>query len=157
MSLAANPFIVLSYVSGPAILTNASALLLMSTSNRFARVIDRSRSLAQNLAGASAHHREQLVLAARRVRLIARALTSLYAAAAAFAFATLVSILGAVVAMVFSGVALKIAAVAAIMSGVLGFAGFIAGAVSLVLESRLAVQAVTQETDEALAALRRGD
>jgi len=34
MPLATNPFVVLTYVSGPAILTNASALLLMSTSNR---------------------------------------------------------------------------------------------------------------------------
>jgi hypothetical protein len=47
--LSNNPFIVLSYVSGPAILTNAAALLLLSTSNRFARAIDRSRELARNV------------------------------------------------------------------------------------------------------------
>jgi len=152
-----NPFVLLSYVSGPAILTNASALLLMSTSNRFARIVDRSRFLAREAARASPHLREQLALAARRVRLIARAMTSLYVAAAAFALATLVSILGAVAAALFGGPLLEFAAAAAILIGVLGFAGFVSGAVGLVMESGLAVRAIKRETEEALAALTRGD
>ena len=157
MPLAANPFIVLTYVSGPAILTNASALLLMSTSNRFARVVDRSRHLARELAAASPHAREQLAIAVRRVRLIARALGSLYVAAAAFALATVTALLGAVAAVFFGGSLLQIAGAVAILLGVAGFAGFVAGAGALVLESRFALRAVKQETDEALAALRRVD
>jgi hypothetical protein len=157
MPIAANPFVVLTYVSGPAILTNASALLLMSTSNRFARVVDRSRILARELGNASPQTRAQLVLSARRVRLIARALTSLYAAAAAFALATVTAILGAVVAALFGGNTLEIAGAAAILLGILGFAGFIAGAIGLVLEGRLAVRAIKEETDEALSRITRGD
>src|ERR1700733_13127472 len=106
--LSSNPFVVLSYVSGPAILTNASALLLMSTSNRFARVIDRSRHLVRELAGVSPRTRGQLVLAVRRVRLIARALTSLYAAAAAFALATVTAILGAMATALFGSDMLEV-------------------------------------------------
>ena len=45
MALDTNPFVVLSYVSGPALLTNATSLILLSTTNRFARAIDRSRQL----------------------------------------------------------------------------------------------------------------
>jgi hypothetical protein len=157
MPLAANPFVVLTYVSGPAILTNASALLLMSTSNRFARVVDRSRHLARELAGPSPRMCEQLALAVRRVRLIARALTSLYIAAAAFALATVTALLGAVVAVFFGGPILELAGAVAIAVGVVGFGGFVAGAGALVLESRFALRAVKQETDEALAALRRAD
>jgi hypothetical protein len=73
MALATNPFVVLSYVSGPAILTNAAALMLLSTSNRFARAVDRSRALASNSNALSPLAREELLLVARRVRLIARA------------------------------------------------------------------------------------
>ena len=43
----ANPFIVLSYVGGPAVLTSATSLLVLSTSNRFARAVDRSRLLSE--------------------------------------------------------------------------------------------------------------
>lgn len=101
--LSTNPFIVLSYVSGPAILTNAAALLLLSTSNRFARAIDRSRHLARNVQTLSESGRTELVIAARRVRLIARTMTSLYLSAATFAVATLMSVLGAVIAEAAGG------------------------------------------------------
>jgi len=97
------------------------------------------------------------VIAVRRVRLIARALTSLYAAAAAFALATVTAILGAVAAALFGGSMLEIAGAAAIVLGILGFAGFIAGAIGLVLEGRLAVRAIKEETDEALSRITRGD
>jgi len=153
MPLATNPFVVLTYVSGPAILTNASALLLMSTSNRFCPGGGPSRHLARELAGPLRDAR-QLVIAVRRVRLIARALTSLYAAAAAFALATVTAILGAVAAALFGGSMLEIAGAAAIVLGILGFAGFIAGAIGLVLEGRLAVRAIKEETTKHFRALR---
>jgi hypothetical protein len=38
----ANPFAALSLIVAPAILTNASAVLAMSTSNRLARAVDRA-------------------------------------------------------------------------------------------------------------------
>ena len=71
MSFASNPFIVLTYVSGPAVLTNASVLLLLSTSNRFARSIDRSRNLAENIAGLTAAGREELAMSGKRVQMTA--------------------------------------------------------------------------------------
>src|SRR5437660_4141248 len=157
MPYATNPFVVLTYVSGPAILTNASALLLMSTSNRFARAVDRSRILSREIEAAPPHLREQLVLAVRRVRLISRALAGLYVAVAGFALATLISIVGAVAAALAGGSLLEIAAATAIVFGTAGFAGFVLGASALVLESRLAVQSIKQETAEALARLTRAD
>jgi hypothetical protein len=41
----ANPFVILTLIVAPAILTNAAALMIMSTSNRFARAVDRGRDL----------------------------------------------------------------------------------------------------------------
>ena len=50
---ATNPFVILSYVGGPALLTNATGLFVLSTSNRFARAIDRARALAGRSDGSS--------------------------------------------------------------------------------------------------------
>jgi hypothetical protein len=155
MALSANPFIVLSYVSGPAILTNAAALLLLSTSNRFGRAIDRSRVLMKNAGDLSESGREELRLVARRVRLLAHVLSSLYLATAIFALATLTSILGAAAAEFAPQMALRIVVIAAVVLGVCGFAAFITGAIGLVIESRLAVHALTNETDEALTSLEK--
>ena len=153
--LSTNPFIVLSYVSGPAILTNAAALLLLSTSNRFARAIDRSRQLVGEIRELSDSGRAELAIAARRVKLIARTMSSLYLSAASFAVATLMSVLGAVVAESSGGLAAEIAIIVALLCGLIGFAAFVTGAIGLVIESQLAVRALTHETDEALALLAK--
>jgi hypothetical protein len=122
----------------------------MSTSNRFARIVDRSRTLAREIESAPPHLREQLVFALRRVRLKSRSLTGLYVAVAGFAMATLDFTVGAVAAMLLGGSLLEIAAAATIVFGVAGFVGFVAGAGALVLESRLAIQSIKQETSDAI-------
>src|SRR5438045_9696699 len=48
--VAGNPFAVLTAVVAPAILTNASSVLALGTSNRLARVVDRTRIVAAQLA-----------------------------------------------------------------------------------------------------------
>src|SRR5271157_4475553 len=48
--LASNPFAVLTAVVAPAILTNASSVLALGTSNRLARVVDRTRVVAAELS-----------------------------------------------------------------------------------------------------------
>ena len=45
----ANPFIMLTFIVAPAVLTNACALLAMSTSTRFARAIDMAREIAKQI------------------------------------------------------------------------------------------------------------
>ncbi len=45
-SIGSNPFAVLTAVVAPAILTNASSVLALGTSNRLARVVDRTRIVA---------------------------------------------------------------------------------------------------------------
>lgn len=48
-----NPFAILSLIVAPAILTNASSVLIMSTSNRLARTVDRARELSKQLEEAT--------------------------------------------------------------------------------------------------------
>jgi hypothetical protein len=160
MAFADNPLIVLSYVTGPALLTNATSLLLNSTTLRFGRATDRSRHLAA-LAAAGDQSRtarsatQELTVVQRRLRLIAHALSSLYFAAAMFALSTLASIVGAVAADFVRGTIIDAIVGAAVIAGVIGFAAFSTGALFLVAESRQAVRTLAIEAQDVLAALSR--
>src|SRR5712691_11005306 len=49
-----NPFAVLTAVVAPAILTNACSVLCLGTSNRIARVVDRTRIVSAHIASVEA-------------------------------------------------------------------------------------------------------
>ena len=49
--MASNPFAALTAIVAPAILTSASSVLALGTSNRLGRVVDRTRVVAGNVAG----------------------------------------------------------------------------------------------------------
>ena len=160
MALPTNPFVVLSYVGGPALLTNATSLLVLSTANRFARAIDRSRYLTGLLAepaleGIHALEVAELRTTGRRIRLIGRAISAQYLAAAMFALATVVSILGGVLAQVTTGAALDVIVVFAVALGLVGFAAFVIAAFSLVIETRLTMRWLGRESDNAIAAMEK--
>ena len=98
--LADNPFAILSLISGPALLTNATGLLTLSTSNRFGLAIDRSRSLVKILESRedNAHlalHLRQTDRVERRIMLLLYALRAFYLSIGSFAAASLISLLGA--------------------------------------------------------------
>jgi hypothetical protein len=159
MDFATNPFIVLSYVSGPALLTNATSLLLLSTTNRFGRSIDRSRVLAARLSDPTARTsapslERQMAMVQRRVGLMARALFGLYLSAAMFALATLASIVGAAMAELVHGTVLTLIVAAATVSGVVGFIAFVTAAAAMVAESRLAMRSLALEAADAVALAR---
>ena len=156
-----NPFIVLSYVGGPALLTNATSLFIMSTSNRFGRAIDRSRFLSEKLSGSNADPLRAIYLQEmpdvhRRVLLIGRAMVCFYLAVGSFALATLGSILGAVLAESAENAATYGVVFIAISTGLIGFAAFIAGAWMLVMESRMAVRSLSREYTEAIRLAQQG-
>jgi uncharacterized protein DUF2721 len=48
-----NPFAILTAIVAPAILTNASSVLALGTSNRLGRVVDRTRVVYSDLAASS--------------------------------------------------------------------------------------------------------
>ena len=109
-----NPFAVLSLIAAPAILTNACSVLAMSTSNRLARAADRSRELSKQLEGDGGlatpetdRRLRELSAAEQRTFQLVSALRSIYLALGSFAFATLMSLIGAVLAPVASGVLLR--------------------------------------------------
>lgn len=159
MPLSGNLFTTLSYISGPALLTNATSVLLLGTTNRLARVVDRSRQVVAllNRGGDSVEMtfaRREFIVLQRRLRLVNRAITGLYLAIGAFAISTALSIVGAAAAEAEAASVLAVPLAAAFIIGTVGFGGFVAGSVLMLLESRLAIQALTHESAATMARLR---
>jgi hypothetical protein len=155
-----DPFAALSFIAGPALMTNASSLLLLGTINRYARALDRARLLAAQVAReeAAADETERVLLrrqlhgAQRRVRMVVRSLTAFYTAIGAFGIGTLSYLLGATVLSNIDTGGWS----SHVMMGAttLGVICLIVGTASLVLESHLSYGILR---DEERLVLRRGD
>jgi hypothetical protein len=153
-----NPFAVLTAVVAPAILTNACSVLALNTSNRVARVVDRSRVVAGELAstpkGTVPHDNRlaQIARLQRRAHLLVQALRFIYAALGGFAASALISIVGAIVAYYEVSAFLKVAAaVVALCAGFGAAAGLVSGCVLIVAETRLALRSVDEAVEDAMA------
>jgi hypothetical protein len=147
----ASPFAALSLIVAPAILTNASSVLAMSTSNRLARAVDRGRELARQLEDDArtdddGRRLNELSVTEDRAILLVRALRSFYTALGAFAVATLVSLVGAVAATAASGVGLKTLEVVALIAGALAVAALVYGSLLLLRETSRAVDVMRERT-----------
>ena len=147
-----NPFTVLSLIAAPAVLTNASSVLALGTSNRFARAIDRARALSKLLEDRPLDGNpttlmfvRQLNRVERRSVLLLHALRAFYLALGSFAAAALVSLLGASVAASANHILFRIALNLALVTGTVGVSGLVFGCILLVGETRLAVQNVSEE------------
>ncbi len=142
----AGPFAALSLIAAPAILTNACALLVMSTSNRLARAVDLTRETTRELERTSEGHEppettrrlRELAAAQDRSLLLVRALRAIYAALAGFATATLVSLLGVVFIGELPASALRGVELVALLGGGAGVAGIVWASSLLVRETRIA-------------------
>ena len=162
-ALNSSPFAVLTFIAAPAILTNASSVLTLSTGNRFARAIDRARLLATTIAAqcpdgtapaASGQPwfsedvrllARQLDLAERRVLILVRALTAFYFAVGSFALGTLTSLAGASLSILDYSGTTHAALLVAVAAGVCGVGGLVTGATLLVWESRLTHRLLHEE------------
>jgi hypothetical protein len=92
-----NAFQLLSFITAPALLTNATSILVLSISSRFASAVDRARHLAET---PDVPDRERdLAYAMRAVLALSRAITAFYVAAASFAIGTFSELLGGGIAV----------------------------------------------------------
>src|SRR5215470_4065311 len=103
-SFAQSPFAALTFIAAPALLTNATSVLALSTINRMLRTRDRMTELLgkSEAAATSKADSERLVRQVDRVErqavLLLQALRAIYVALGAFVSATLVTLLGATLA-----------------------------------------------------------
>jgi Protein of unknown function (DUF2721) len=146
-----NPFAVLSFIVAPSILTNATSVLIMSTSNRLARAVDRARELSKQLEESSTFATTQarrrlneLSRAERRTLLLMQSLRSFYAALGGFAAAALISLLGAVTVPSGLDYAVHLMVLSGIIVGILAVGALIRGSWLLLTETRIAVEVITE-------------
>jgi len=148
-----NPFAVLTAVVAPAILTNASSVLCLGTSNRIARVVDRTRVVAAEIGSFEAGSSEYLVRVNQlerlqaRAQLLFRALRITYASLGAFAAAALISVIGSAIAFYDLKLVFQAAAVAGLAIGAFGVTGLVSGCVLMVQETQLALQNISEEAE----------
>jgi hypothetical protein len=146
-----NPFAVLTAIVAPAILTNACSVLSLATSNRLARVVDRTRIVAAEIKSHDHNEKdhqgwvEQLQHLQHRAQLLLSALQSFYAALGAFAAAALISVLGGVAAYYQQTEAFRLSAISAIAAGSFAVIALVRGSVIVVRETRIAVRNLAEE------------
>jgi hypothetical protein len=152
--LGANPLSILTFIAAPAILTNASSVMALGTSNRFARAIDRARALSAQVRGRendpdpeNALHFRQLRTAEKRTLILVRALTAYYISVGSFAAASLVSLLAAVFFVAHQEWLRHICLALGLFAGAVGVGSLVAGSALLVWETQLALRILRDETD----------
>lgn len=150
-SLSSSPFAALTFVAAPALLTNASSVLVLSTINRILRTWERMHELfMKSQAGTlpeteAAHLLEEVNRVERQAALLLGALRSVYIALASFAAATLVTLLGAGVGQYYAGIWLHIFVWLGVALGFIGVGGIVFGCIHLFRTTQLSLISIRYE------------
>ncbi len=150
-ALTQSPFAIVTFIVAPAMLTNASSVLAMSTINRMLR----TRERMSELYAASARtdlpdpERELLLSQVNRVErqglLLLRALRAIYVALGSFAAATLVTLFAAVLEQVHLATWYRPLTISGLIAGSIGVAMLIYGAMLLFHATRLSLASISEE------------
>lgn len=146
-----SPFAVVTFIAAPALLTNASSVLAMSTINRMLRTRDRMQALYnRSQAGEipddeSAHLVEQVDRVEKQATLLLGALRSIYVALGAFVTATLVTLLGAGLAPFHGATWLTVFAGLGVAMGFVGVAGLVLGCWNLFHATQISLITIREE------------
>ena len=151
----ANPFLMLTFIVAPAVLTNACALLAMSTSNRFARAIDMAKDIARQIeqtAEIAPSRLDRLVndftTAETRGLLLLKALRCFYLSLSCFAMVALVSLLGSVSTMLESQTVETVFLCFLLLLGLVAVSGIVYGVILLIRETRMVVSILQRRIHE---------
>ena len=148
--LVQTPFAALSLIAAPAILTNASSVLALSTSNRFLRAGERMRAVASELQKLPPGDEHSLLLVQasrieRQALLLLTALRGAYVALGSFAAASLISIVGAGLAPTSFRVASQVTVGLALVVGFGGVGGIVMACTHLFRATRLSLLNISEE------------
>jgi len=150
-TLSQSPFAVVTFIAAPALLTNASSVLALSTINRMLRTRDRMSELfaKSEIKPASEAERTRVVEQVNRVEaqalLLLEALGRIYIALGAFAAATLVTLLGAGLAHFQDALWFRLLTGLALVLGFIGVAGLVLGSLNLFRATQLSLLNIRQE------------
>jgi hypothetical protein len=144
-------FGIVTFIAAPALLTNASSVLAMSTINRMLATRELMHKLytQSEMGKLSENEAAELIKKADRVEkqaeLLFRALRSIYLALASFVCATLVTLLGAVFASLHNAVLLDLLVGIGVAIGFIGVAGLVTGCVRLFRATQLSLLNIHDE------------
>jgi hypothetical protein len=150
-TVAQNPFAVLSLVAAPALLTNATSVLALSTVNRILRSGDRMRALGEQLEAKDNSEVKRTFLLAqvnrveRQALLLLHGLHAIYVALGCFASASLISILGASFAQSSTHFLFVLMVGLGLAVGFVGAAGLVWGSTKLLQATRISLQNISEE------------
>ena len=148
-----SPFAALTMIVAPAMLTNASCVLAMSTINRMLRTRERMRELLHESedesqpaedAERNARHVDRVE---RQATLLMGALACIYVALGSFALATLVSLLGAAFVSIAGQTLFRVVASLGFILGVVGVTGLVAGCARLFHATQLSLLNIREEAE----------
>lgn len=151
-----NPYAILTFIAAPAVLTNACTLLVLNTTNRLARVVDRTRIVVDKLEtnGLPGWKTElfnsELTIHRRRATLLVRSLGLLYFSIGTFTAGVLLSLLGATLEYTQYLLAFRYVLIFSLLTGVAGLAALTVACVYLFAEIRLAILAIRHENEYVL-------
>lgn len=148
--LSQSPFAIVTFIVAPAMLTNASSVLAMSTINRMLRTRERMSELyAQSEKEMPPADRELLLSQTNRVErqslLLLKALRSIYVALGSFAAATLVTLVAAVLEQAHLANWYRPLTITGLMAGSVGVGTLIIGAILLFQATRLSLASISEE------------
>ncbi|MDZ4083576.1 MAG: DUF2721 domain-containing protein [Bdellovibrionales bacterium] len=148
-----NPFAVITIIAAPAILTNASSILTLSTSTRLMRCLDRINTLTGHLDGQEISkelrtvYLEQAELSHKQARQFLGALRWIYIALAAFAIASFLALMGASTVTLLPGKVLELLGALSLIAGGVGALGFLWSSINLIIASRITVQVLQADNE----------
>jgi hypothetical protein len=147
-----NPLAALTFISAPAVLTNASCVLLFGAGNRYARAVDRMHELTKVVDALVDFDSEesrlrilQLQAAEDRALYIVRALTCFYGSVAAFVASTLIGLLAGIAANRWAAFPINLTFGTGLVVGSAGVLSMMAGSSLLVIETRNSFTVLREE------------
>lgn len=150
-SASQSPFAIVTFIVAPAMLTNASSVLAMSTINRFLRARERMSQLYQ---AAMAEGRampekkyflDQVKRVERQGKLLLRALRAIYVALGGFAAATLITLIAALIEQAHLEIWFETLTTIGLLLGAAGVGGLLVGTHNLFHATRLSLKNIEVE------------
>lgn len=159
--MAQSPFAVVTFIAAPALLTNATTVLAMSTTQRMLRTRESMAGLLARAESPPADATEvgrvldQIDRVEAQGRLLLGALRTIYIALGAFAGATLVTLLGAALAPAQGAAWFHVLGALGLGLGTTGVGCLIIGSVRLFRATHLSLVNIRDEADRARERYRR--
>jgi hypothetical protein len=151
LSVATGPFAALTFIAAPALLTNATSVLALSTTNRMLRTREAMTAMLarseQRTVGAdeSDIFLRQVNRTETQAGLMLTALSAIYTALGCFAGATLMTLIGAALMSLIGPPVEILLAVLGLALGATGVACLILGSLKLFGATKLSLQTIREE------------